>query len=164
MKAGEELGGRNESRIRELGLQAMIQATSLAKMRRATQARSSVPGERLFAEGGVVDYFRKPGSKDDTGWHGPGQVTKLQSERGTAVIRVQGRDLNCRFQDLRHTLFTMVWFGMRTGNTSNALSTISSFIDDLKPGTLLTFGYSRNSTSSWIYPKRRQNTFEFGML
>ena len=65
-------GGRLTHRVREVAVQRMVEATAVARMRRAGRTKTTTPGqERDFKPGELVDVYRQPSAKDDSGWHGP---------------------------------------------------------------------------------------------
>ena len=68
---GETLDGRRERRVREVALQNMIGATSLARVGRALGTRTTPSGAGMYKEGDLVDFHRRDGPKDQSGWHGP---------------------------------------------------------------------------------------------
>jgi hypothetical protein len=47
---------RVEARVREVALQAMIESTSQARISRALNTKTQLPGERMFAKGDIVEY------------------------------------------------------------------------------------------------------------
>jgi hypothetical protein len=61
IQTGEDLdepsagNDRVEARIREVALQAMIEATSQARISRAMNTKTQIPGERLYTKGDIVE-------------------------------------------------------------------------------------------------------------
>jgi hypothetical protein len=103
--ASEELGSlaeRSRQHIRTAALEAMIQATSLARTSRALRSKTVAATQISYNPGDLVDYHR-PSPKDISGWHGPAEVLDVKPQEGTIVIRINGRPKPCRLQDVRHT-------------------------------------------------------------
>ena len=100
-----EAGDRQRTYIREAALQAMIQATSLARLNRAARTRTSPDSTREFSVGDLVDVFRKPSSKDASGWSGPYRVT--ESVPGQVQVQAAGHTRTYRSQDARLTLLVL---------------------------------------------------------
>jgi len=64
----------------------MVDGTAQARLQRATKTKAIPPGQRLDLKvGEEVDFYRKPDSKDASGWMGPAKVTDLtRLTRGSA--------------------------------------------------------------------------------
>ena len=116
-ETGEALADRDAARVRHLALGSMIQATADQKARTADNTKTRRAGQLLELQtGDLVDFFRKPISKDSTGWHGPAQIVDLSSLRdGIVHIKWQGRVLSARVQDIRSAL-TFATFLMQPSN------------------------------------------------
>ena len=71
----DELSDRTRHKIRTAALEAMIQATSLARTSRAIRSRAIAATEVVYRKGDLVDYHR-PTTKDVSGWRGPVEVVK----------------------------------------------------------------------------------------
>ena len=95
---------RTEARIREIALQAMVEATSQARINRAMRTQTAIPGDVIFELGDVVEYHRPSTQKDLPGWHGPGVITDVLADQGQVVLKHRENELRCRFQDVRHFL------------------------------------------------------------
>ena len=52
-----------------------------------------------------VDIYRKPATKEMTGWRGPGRVVAQNPESGTAPVQWQGRNLIVHYPHLRRHLY-----------------------------------------------------------
>ena len=66
---------RHNHRIREIAVASMVQETAQQRIERALQANTRVSGEQLALEpGDLVDFWRKPATKDESGWRGPARV------------------------------------------------------------------------------------------
>ena len=58
--------------------------------------------------GDLVEFYRKPVTKDAVGWHGPAEVVNLTSLKdGLLHVKWQGRVIAVRIQDVRTA---MVYF------------------------------------------------------
>ena len=105
-EAGEVASDRDAARIRQVSINAMIQASAEAKARRADSFRTRRPGELLeLKEGDLAEFYRKPLNKDLSGWRGPAEVINLTSIKdGIIHVKWQGRVLAVRVQDARRAL------------------------------------------------------------
>ena len=106
-EAGASSVGNTEARIREIALQAMIEATSQARVTRALRTSTQHPAERTFQKGDIVEYPRNSSSKDISGWLGPADIVDVLAERGQLVLKHRNNEIRCRVQDCRH--FLLVW-------------------------------------------------------
>ena len=60
---------RHVSRVREVAVQQMVEATSRAKLQRALATPTRVTGqEKGYKVGDLVDFHSPPGTKDRPGW------------------------------------------------------------------------------------------------
>eukprot|EP00959_Pyramimonas_sp_CCMP1952_P407254 8535213-Pyramimonas_sp.AAC.1 len=61
-----------EQTIRRVFIEAITQATAVAKTNRALRTKTSVTGQHYYDKGDLVDYHRPTTAKDDWGgWNGP---------------------------------------------------------------------------------------------
>jgi len=126
--------------VRVAALEAMIQATSLARTSRALKSKSIAATEVTYKRGDVVDYHR-PSPKDVVGWHGPCQVIESKPEEGIVIIQINGKPKPCRLQDVRHTLFAHVSFDCFIAQTTaEALHVIRFFVSNMSPRKHITLG------------------------
>ena len=140
--------GRNEQRIRHIAINSMVQASAIAQTTRATKSRSSSSTFSDYNAGDLIDYHRPPPSKDVTGWHGPVPVTKNEPENGQVIARINGRDLPCRYQDVRHTLLvTLMFFFGAANNQGSATRIVIDYVENMTEGTTKFFGMIRDR--SW---------------
>ena len=54
-----------ELRIREVRIEAITQATAVAKTNRALRTKTTPAGQHVYKPGDLVDYHRKSATKDD---------------------------------------------------------------------------------------------------
>ena len=100
--------GNTEARVREIALQAMIEATSQARIGRALRTSTQHPAERIFQKGDVVEYHRPSISKDISGWLGPVDIVEVLPEQGQLLLKLRifrSSLLNTRLQ-------TFYWIGI----------------------------------------------------
>ena len=98
---------RHTMRLREVAMQAMVQASAQQRIERALNSKTRLATEQLQLEqGDLVDFYRKPGTKDESGWRGP--ATVIKSEGSLTTVRWQSQNINVRTQDLRTTLVHLV--------------------------------------------------------
>jgi hypothetical protein len=116
-ESGEALTDRDAARVRHLAIGCMIQATADQKARTADGTKTRRAGQLLeMRTGDLVEFFRKPISKDSSGWHGPAQIVDLSSlSDGIIHIKWQGRVLSARVQDIRSAM-TFATFLMQPTN------------------------------------------------
>eukprot|EP00438_Fugacium_kawagutii_P025194 Skav218080 [mRNA] locus=scaffold3382:13254:23272:- [translate_table: standard] len=135
---------RARDHIRTAALEAMIQATSLARTARALKSRAIAATEIVYNRGDLVDYHR-PTTKDASGWHGPAEVLEYKPEDGVVVIKLNGQPKPCRLQDVRHTLFAHVSLQVFvTMPTKQALEVVKTFAQKLPLRKLVTIGMLTN--------------------
>ena len=93
-------------RLRQIAVEAMIQATAEQKASRAEKSKSRPAGElQGLAAGDQVEFFRPPTTKDHSGWHGPALVADVTSlSDGVISVKWQSRIIACRVQDVRRAL------------------------------------------------------------
>eukprot|EP00959_Pyramimonas_sp_CCMP1952_P313867 6570563-Pyramimonas_sp.AAC.1 len=83
-----------EQTIRRACIEAIAQATAVAKTNRALHTKTPITGQHYYEEGDLVDYPRPTTTKDDWGgWNGPFPLVKNDPERGQVIIRVGNRDV-----------------------------------------------------------------------
>ncbi len=137
--AGPELISRGRHRLQEIGTQSMVEATAQARMRIAANSKSRRPAQdATFRVGDDVEFFRKQQAKDVTGWRGPGEVLKIDSD-GTVHIQWQGSPVTCRWGDVRSALAHLAMFlcleaYAADGNIS-ALETVMNMVSRMSVGT-----------------------------
>eukprot|EP00435_Cladocopium_sp_Y103_P042058 s696_g11.t1 len=141
--AVDELSERsNQARdhIRTAALEAMIQATSLARTSRALRSRAIASTEIEYKSGDLVDYFR-PTGKDTSGWHGPVEIIEYRPSEGTVIVKLNGQPRPCRLQDVRHTLFAHVSFQVFAVIPSiEAMDILKRFVQQLPARKYVTLG------------------------
>jgi len=107
---------RNVHRLREIAVQAMVEETAKVRAGRALNARSQptvAPG--TYKIGDQVDFYRKGGSKDVTGWTGPATVLDpYHMDRGTITIRHLHRPVDVQVGDIRFHLPFLVYLAAET--------------------------------------------------
>ena len=90
-------------RDREIAVQSMAQQTAQVRLERAMSSKACLASEQLELQpGNLVDFWRRPATKDESGWRGLATVTVAPGPRVT--VRWQGRSCDVRVQDLSHSL------------------------------------------------------------
>ena len=121
-----------EEVIRRVSLEAITQATAVAKANRALRTKTSITGQHYYREGDLVDYHRPTTTKDDWGgWNGPFPVVKNDPDRGQVIVKVGNREVRVQYPDARHTLFIEALLIREMGSDSTALRTILAYISEL---------------------------------
>ena len=88
-------------------------------------SKTRVAGEQLALEpGDLVDFWRKPAAKDESGWRGPARVIEAPGRTGdatspAATVRWQSRDLQVRTQDIRRAFVYCVMLILASLRTSD---------------------------------------------
>ena len=149
---GDSADGRREARIREIAAGGMIQASAMARVSRASTARSSSSTSGLYHPGDLVDYHRKGGKKDETSWHGPVPVVSDAPSEGNVVIKLNGQDRPYRYQDVRHTLLVLMTLLASDGS----LKVVYEHIANMKLGSCETFGLALDRNQSHQSTKASQ--------
>ena len=94
--------GRDLQRIRVVSLQKQIEATAIAKIKRALDSKTSVSGQQLdYAPGELLDHYTEPNQKDISGWRGPATVIKNIPERGKAQLEWMNTTILRQYKDVR---------------------------------------------------------------
>eukprot|EP00959_Pyramimonas_sp_CCMP1952_P384475 8057674-Pyramimonas_sp.AAC.1 len=129
--------------IRKVCIEAITQATAVAKTNRAVRTNTTVTGQRYYDEGDLVDCDRPTTAKDDWGgWNGPSPVVRNDPDRGQVIIRVGHRNVQVQFGDARHSLYIKALLAREIGSDSAALRTVLTFVASLPAGgPAMTFGY-----------------------
>ena len=153
---------RHTHRLREVAVQAIAEGSARERMHRAMRAQTKPAGEELdYKVGQQVDFWREPASKDSSGWRGPATITDLtRLVHGRIGIRTSSDQMiTCRVQDLRPTLAflteeLLAFFNPDiespvASRAGQAQQTIQQFVDNLKPGSVLTMGHVRSADGHW---------------
>ena len=80
----------------------MVQETALQRIERALESKTRVAGEQLALEqGDLVDIWRKPATKDESGWRGPLESLNLLAVTQTLPRpqpQCDGRVVTCKLE------------------------------------------------------------------
>ena len=137
------------------------------RLERALNSKTRVAGEQLeLQQGDLVDFWRKPATKDESGWRGPARVLEPPGSSGdstqsAATIKWQGRSLSVRTQDLRRALVYIALFlfptwGSEMQGKECPVRILTAFADELEPGKLVRVGWiqgSEKSSRAWLRAK-----------
>ena len=98
MSAGIPGTSRHHMRVRDISVQSIVQQTAIQRLERALNSKARLPIEQLDLQpGDLVDFWRKPATKDESGWRGPAKV----AEAGTPLtVKWQNRHLNVAVKDV----------------------------------------------------------------
>lgn len=106
LSAGVAGFSRHDLRIREIALEKMIQHSSRTRLERGMNSKTRLALEQLdLNQGDLVDFWRKPATKDESGWRGPATVVEVGTPM---VLRWHNGTLNVRLQDVRRSLVYLV--------------------------------------------------------
>ena len=136
---------RHTHRLREIAVQCMIEETARKRAERALSSRTRPAGQREdYKPGDLVDFFRKGGAKDATGWTGPAKVVDpTHIDRGTVTIRHLHLPMECRLQDLRHHQMFMVFLAASYSAMSSSRTVwgyIRNAIEQMRSGMCVLLG------------------------
>jgi hypothetical protein len=152
---------RGRHRLRELSVQAMVEATALQRMTRAanTKTRQSVEAKQLVV-GDQVEFYRKPGQKDTQGWRGPASVLKIGHD-GNIDIKWQGSALICRAQDVRKAiLFSDLQLSFMSDDADKRTNTpirhLIEFVEEMTQGTVVTVSVVNDGKTNVLSQRARQ--------
>jgi len=132
---------RRDARIREIALQAMIGATSAARVSLALKTPTTLTAEDRFKPDDLVELYRTPANKDSSGWSGPYRVVECRAFDGIAVLKVGGINRPYRIQDIRHAMFITTLLGTTSADVAKrALNCVHQFLESLPPNRIECFG------------------------
>ena len=147
-ESGADISERDCEKLRHAAIESMIQASAHDRVVRASASRTRPAGELLGIEvGELVEFFRKPSTKDTSGWHGPATVVDTTSMRdGQLGLRWQGRLITCRLQDVRRAL---TYTCLLMVPQANSPTTMVQQAAELLMGTIVRLGWFR-SGDRWL--------------
>ena len=104
----DNVGGTHSkyaSRLREIAIASIIEHSAKERIKRAQSSQTRLASEQLQLQvNDLVDIYRTPRTKDNTGWRGPCRVVSVSEEDGTINVQWGGRIIACRTQDVRKAL------------------------------------------------------------
>jgi len=141
---------RGRHRLRELAVQAMVEATARHRIQRAlrTKTRPAVQREE-YKPDDDVEFWREPAQKEMQGWRGPGRVVHVEAD-GTIHVRWQGGTVVCRSQDVRRALMLLsfTFLQLAAGTTHRAPPTpyehLTYHVNNMTVGTTVIFAVLHN--------------------
>ncbi|CAE7210155.1 unnamed protein product [Symbiodinium sp. CCMP2456] len=133
-------GDRQRELLRQTALSAMISATAAARLNRAAHSRTG-QDSRDFKRDDLCDVYRKPASKDASGWVGPYRV--VRSEPGQVVVRIKGFDRTYRSQDVRHALLCLMT-EQQTSSWHECMQILEGALSQMHPGQSALYGFATN--------------------
>jgi len=139
---------RNHHRVREMAIAAMVQESAQLRIERALDSKTRLAVEQLELEpGDLVDFWRKPATKDESGWRGPARVVEPGDRGGdessATTVQWQGRMLQVRTQDLRRALVYCALMAFPTAEAQDPRDLMVSFAEGLQRGQLVRIGWVR---------------------
>ena len=139
---------RDHHRVREMALAAMVQESAQMRLERALNSKTRLAVEQLELQpGDLVDFWRKPATKDESGWRGPARVVELGNKDGdessATTVKWQGRSLQVRTQDLRRALVYLVHLAFPTIGTEDPRDLVVTFAESLQRGQQVRIGWVR---------------------
>jgi len=145
---------RHTHRLREVAVQSIVDGTAKARLGRALSTRTLPAGEREgYQVGEEVDIYRPAGSKDVSGWHGPGIIVDLTNlTRGIISVKSNNVVKDVRVGDVRrHLAFLCFLAADLVGGHRQPFaggpgwSQCRQFVEDLSPGNTLLLGWVLSS-------------------
>lgn len=124
------MNGRSMQRLREVALQRIIEATAVARIRRAS------PGD-------LVNFYREPRSKDAPAWSGPARVTKNIPERGQVLGADQNEERSVKDGDARRfmDLLGLLAAVYTAHSIGNAMTVVQPYVASLPVERFTTIGH-----------------------
>ena len=136
---------RHTSRLREVSVQAILDASARARLGRALNTRSTMPAQRLNLQvGEEVDFYRDQANKDTPGWFGPATVADVsRATRGVVTVRWRTQPLEVQLSDIRRHLHFMTFLSVYLGSNmpqSNAWNHLYEGVSKLTQGAHIMLG------------------------
>ena len=94
-----------------------------------------------------MDFWRKPATKDESGWRGPARVVET-GEGGGATVQWQGRMLQVRTQDLRRALVYAALLAFPVSEVQDPRDILVAFAEGLQRGQIVRVGWVRVDSPS----------------
>eukprot|EP00959_Pyramimonas_sp_CCMP1952_P141882 2969775-Pyramimonas_sp.AAC.1 len=111
-----------ERATRRACIEAITQATAVAKTNRALRINTTFTGQPHYDEGDLVDPHRPTETKGDLGgWNGPFPVAWNEPDRGQAIIRVGSLGVQVLHGDARHSRCIEALVAREIGSDNTAL-------------------------------------------
>ena len=134
----KQMGLRNTQRLREMAIQAMVEGSAAARINHALRSKTQAPQQLADLKvGDLVEFYRRPNTKDACGWFGPAKVSSVLGKLdGHIDVKWQGRHLCCRHGDVRrYVAFTMCLLAKESPSMRTALDLVQARIGKLCPNT-----------------------------
>ena len=164
---GHDAQTRDVNRVREASVQAIVEATSRARIQRALNTRTINAAEMKFELGMEVEYFREPSNKDTSGWSGPATIVSMDDvHRGTIRIRAKNKELVVAPRDLRPatTYLALLNAPHLCNPHDNAFQVVRQYISHLPDGSVELFGQTVQARR-WVTTARsRTHTAVFNAI
>jgi len=108
--ARAETGMRDEARVREIEAGSIIESIARTRLTRADDSQSRSSLERAEHKvGDLVDIWFEPVNKDSKGWRGPAEIKSINEDVSNVSVRMQGRTLDRRPQEIREHIPYLVY-------------------------------------------------------
>ena len=107
-------------KLREIAVEAMVQGSAQSRLNAALRTRTTMDAKTLNLKvGDVVDFYRSPVRKEDTGWFGPATVVDVsQSSRDIFSVRFATRIYQVSSSCIRrHLVFFVFLVSPRLSST-----------------------------------------------
>ena len=113
------------------------------RLERALNSKTRLAIKQLeLSPGDLVDFWRKPATKDESGWRGSARVVET-GEGGGATVQWQGRMLQVRTQDLRRALVYAALMAFPAFEVQDPRDLIVAFAENLQRGQVVRIGWVR---------------------
>ena len=113
----------------------------------AFESKSRLSKQQLELEPGqLVDFWRRPATKYESGWRGPATVFSIVDQGGEpspATIQWQGSKLSVRTQDLRRSLVYFTAHMLPASEHEDPRDMLVRFIDSMQRGQIGRVGWVR---------------------
>ena len=105
---------RDFLRVRGVAIQAMVQQTAQMRLERALASKTRLSTEQHDIQpGDLVDFWRKPATKVESGWRGPATVTVAPGPCYHTLARLELRREDTRLAEVTRLLVLLHSFDER---------------------------------------------------
>ena len=155
-----ETNEHNRARVREIAAINIIEATAQQRLERVDRSNSRPAIElQEYKPHDLVDIWFEPQNKDQKGWRGPGEILSINADEGNYSVKIQGRTLSRRAQEVRpHIPYFIYMLYLHTSQMDYWIM-IRSYCEGLSRGTCITLGVVLSEATGrhgWLLTKSSQ--------
>ncbi len=124
--------------VRRAALHAMVEGTAISQIGWTLKTKTSQP--QTFHQGQMIEYWRKPATKDTSGWHGPCRVVRMAEHLGQVIVIINNQDRPCRIQDCRAAIMMVISLYNSTMDNSLEVEVVRRHICQQQQGVICSIG------------------------